>query len=402
MAIRTFIFPAPSITASNPSVGLNGDAAPISSTQIGAENDSGDLVSLTSTLVGSDRSLDVNVTQSTLPAGAATAAKQDEQTAELVAANVSLQSIDNNTASIDNNTAAIDASTTSLDSKTVVVDTGNVTVVASALPTGAATSANQTTQTGLLTTIDADIGAIATSTASVDTKTPALVSGRVPVDGSGVTQPVSVASLPLPTGAATETTLSALNAKVTAVDTGAVVVSSSALPTGASTEATLSALNAKVTAVDTGAVVISSSALPTGAATETTLASIDTKTPALNVGRVPVLADQNGAWSVKAEGKSRANAPVRNDYTSVNVTTGTYVTLVASMSQACTELEIFDSSGQTLVLATGAAASEVDQIFVFPGGNGRVPLLIGAGTRVSIKAVSATASVGEICINFYE
>jgi len=32
---------------------------------------------------------------------------------------------------------------------------------------------------------------------------PALVSGRVPVDGSGVTQPVSVAALPLPSGAAT-------------------------------------------------------------------------------------------------------------------------------------------------------------------------------------------------------
>lgn len=42
-----------------------------------------------------------------------------------------------------------------------------------------------------------------TSLASIDTKTPALVSGRQPVDGSGVTQPVSAASLPLPTGAAT-------------------------------------------------------------------------------------------------------------------------------------------------------------------------------------------------------
>jgi hypothetical protein len=40
---------------------------------------------------------------------------------------------------------------------------------------------------------------------------------------------------------ATETTLSALNAKVTAVNTGAVTVSSSVLPTGAATEASLSA-----------------------------------------------------------------------------------------------------------------------------------------------------------------
>lgn len=42
------------------------------------------------------------------------------------------------------------------------------------------------------------------SVSSIDGKTPALVSGRVPTDGSGVTQPISAASLPLPAGAATE------------------------------------------------------------------------------------------------------------------------------------------------------------------------------------------------------
>lgn len=72
------------------------------------------------------------------------------------------------------------------------------------LPTGAATSSNQTTAN--------------TSLSSIDGKLPVLSGGRVPVDGSGVTQPVSgtvtanagsgtfavsAASLPLPTGAAT-------------------------------------------------------------------------------------------------------------------------------------------------------------------------------------------------------
>jgi hypothetical protein len=78
------------------------------------------------------------------------------------------------------------------------------------LPSGAATSANQTTANSSL--------------ASIDTKIPALVSGRQPVDGSGVTQPISAASLPLPTGAATETTLSSVNGKLPALDTGAVPV----------------------------------------------------------------------------------------------------------------------------------------------------------------------------------
>lgn len=68
-----------------------------------------------------------------------------------------------------------------------------VSVASLPLPSGASTSANQATEIASL--------------ASIDTKTPALVSGRQPVDGSGVTQPVSAVSLPLPAGAATETTL---------------------------------------------------------------------------------------------------------------------------------------------------------------------------------------------------
>ncbi len=99
-------------------------------------------------------------------------------------------------------------------------------------------------------------------------------------------------------------------------------------------------------------------------------------------------------------GKTAVNK-ARNDYSSVNVTTGAYVTLLASTSAAISELEIFDSSGQTLLLATGAAASEVDQVYIIPGGNGRIPLSIAASTRVSIKAVSATANLGEITVNFY-
>lgn len=61
------------------------------------------------------------------------------------------------------------------------------------------------------------------SLGSIDGKTPALVAGRVPVDGSGVTQPVSgtfwqatqpvsAVSLPLPTGAATSALQPALTA----------------------------------------------------------------------------------------------------------------------------------------------------------------------------------------------
>ncbi len=64
------------------------------------------------------------------------------------------------------------------------------------------------------------------------------------VDGSGVTQPISAASLPLPTGAATEATLGTLSGKVTACNTGAVVVSSGTITTVSSVTAIANALPA--------------------------------------------------------------------------------------------------------------------------------------------------------------
>lgn len=95
------------------------------------------------------------------------------------------------------------SSLSSIDSKITAVNTGAVVVSSSVLPTGASTAANQTTGNDSLS--------------SIDTKTPALVSGRVPVDGSAVTQPISAASLPLPAGAATQATLSSIDAKFSAL-----------------------------------------------------------------------------------------------------------------------------------------------------------------------------------------
>ena len=107
------------------------------------------------------------------------------------------------------------------------------------------------------------------------------------------------------------------------------------------------------------------------------------------------------AWLVTQGGRTQANAPVYNDYSSANVTTSAYTQLVASTTSAVSEVEIFDSSGQGMILATGGAGSETDQIYIFPGGNGRVPLKIAASTRVSIKAKTASATSGYIMVNFY-
>ena len=121
----------------------------------------------------------------------------------------------------------------------------------------------------------------------------------VKADITNTTLAVTASALPLPTGGATsalQTTgnasLSSIDGKVTACNTGAVVVSSSALPTGGATSAlqtsgnaSLTSIDGKVTACNTGAVVVSSSALPSGGATSalqttgnTSLANIESHT----------------------------------------------------------------------------------------------------------------------------
>jgi len=194
--------------------------------------------------------------------------------------------------------------------------------------------------------------------------------------------PVSAASLPLPSGAATaanqvtgNNSLASIDGKIVAVNTGAVVVSSSALPTGAATETTLSALNGK-------------------------FSSLGQKTMA-NSAPVVLASDQSAIPVTFSAGAVAKVNLIRNDYSSVNVTTGAYVQLVASTAADINKLDVFDSSGQTLVVAVGAAASEVDQFYVYPGGNGYLYLNIPSGSRLSIKAVSATANVGELVINTF-
>lgn len=141
-----------------------------------------------------------------LPTGASTLAEQQTQT-------TSLQLLDDSVATTG---AAITAKgiaavgTDGTNARILKTDAAGelqIDVLSSALPTGASTSALQTTGN--------------TSLSSIDTKVPAnltVTATRLLTDGSGVTQPVSAASLPLPTGASTEATLSTLNGKIATFD----------------------------------------------------------------------------------------------------------------------------------------------------------------------------------------
>lgn len=343
-----------------------------------------------------------------------------------------------NLESIADDAAATRAAVESLNTKTTAVNTGAVTVASSALPTGAATQATLATRASeatlatrasettaaaaaaslssidskITTTVDGirvDVGG-ATFTANSDlndgagnpitstvdgakrrldvsVQSPLAIEGgnatAVKVDGSAVTQPISAAALPLPTGAATETTLGALNTKVTTtvngikVDGSAVTqpvsVGSLPLPTGAATEATLATrateatqqivrdrlidINTKMNSLgqktkagsmpvtlasDQDPITVTGTvAVSPGLATEATLSALNAKVRAYDVDTSGVTENVQGV-SIRLPGSSGSTsggttaAPLRVDPTGtttqpVSIVSGT-ITLPAGIS----------------------------------------------------------------------
>jgi len=122
----------------------------------------------------------VQVDSSSLPTGAATAAKQlpDGHSVALSATdNAVLDAIAASAASVDGKVTACNTGAVVLAAGSAAigklaansgVDIGDVDVASCALPTGAATSALQTSSEAILTTIDADTGAIKTAVEVID------------------------------------------------------------------------------------------------------------------------------------------------------------------------------------------------------------------------------------------
>jgi hypothetical protein len=77
-----------------------------------------------------------------------------------------------------------------------------------------------------------------------------------------------------------------------------------------------------------------------------------------------------------------------------------YTQIVSSTIADIHSLDIFDSSGSAFIIGVGAAASEITQMYVAPGG-GNWPLFIPAGSRVAIKTTSGTPASGTMYANFW-
>jgi hypothetical protein len=238
------------------------------------------------------------------------------------------------------------------------------------------------------------------------------------VDGSAVTQPVSGSVT------VTQATAANLNATVsqpTAANLNATVSQPTAANLNATVTGTVAATQSGTWNVNNVSGTVS---LPTGAATSAKqpalgtagTASTDVITVQGIAGATAVKVDASGttvqvtgivsvqgvvggpAVTVNQTGRSSISL-IRNNYAVTPVTTGAYVQILASTSAVINRLYIFDSSGSAIILATGAAGSEIDKLYIGPGGNDApYELAIPINTRISLKALDTNASVGQFVL----
>ena len=182
--------------------------------------------------------------------------------------------------------------------------------------------------------------------------------GLVKVDGSGVTQPISAASLPLPAGAATETTLSNMSAKLVA-DFG---------------NTTQSVRTASVIGNFTGTADFNS-----GTTTAQTL-------------RVTLASDSNpkvGYSSIQV---------INRDY-SMSSISGTYATLGSTLSAAGNYVSFFETGGSPIIIGWGG----VDKFHIPPGGaESPIIVAIPISTQLQIKtADGSTVNSGRFLMSIF-
>lgn len=359
---------------------------------------------------GTGETFPVSASALPLPSGASTAAKQDEQTTKLTAIELSTDGINSSTASISNSSNTAATRLTNIDNKTPAL--------------GQALAASSTP--------------VVLTAAQLTTLTP-FVGGLTDTQLRATAVPVSVA------GVATETTLAELNTKVTAVDTGAVVVASSALPTGAATETTLAALRTRSDIVDFGVttaaqrvaaivgnlsgVIQGSNPLQVdiGSNSYGTSVAASRKTYSTS-GGLPVLAtqslmmgfdsvtnthreanvDASGNLSVKdsavfaARITSASVLPYIIDFVSTPLST-TYVQVVASTTLEINAIQVSHQGDLPVYISVGAAASEIVQYMILPGGDSPIVRLnIPAGSRIAIRAHTGTISANYLVINAFQ
>ena len=286
-------------------------------------------------------------------------------------------------------------SLSSIDAKTPVLGqalaTASVPVV---LPATQITALTPPTSVGLTGTLPAFTATptvnIGTSSlalesggnlASINTKLPSnltVTATRLLVDGSGVTQPVSAASLPLPTGAATAANQTTTNTSLSSIDTKTPVLGQALA--AASVPVVLPA--AQITTLTPPSSVGISGTLPAFAAT-----------PTFNIGAAPSLTFTNTSFTANAGtnlNTSLLALESGGNLASINTKLPSNLTVTATRLLVDGSGVTQPVSAATLPLPTGAAtsANQTTTNTSLSSIDGKLPSTLGTKTSSASLSVS--------------
>lgn len=346
----------------NASVGLNGATAPTSSTEVGGINPGGNLNPLH---LDASNNLLVNVTTSVLPTGAATAANQVIEIADLaqIVTNTTGLALETTLSAMSAKLPATLGAHVIAASLAVNIASDQIVPISASvlpLPTGAATAANQATEIASLASIDTKL----TSPLSV-AQSGSWTTGRTWVLSSGTDSvSASISNFPATVAVTQSTSPWVVSGTVTANQGGTWNINNISgtvsLPTGAATSANQTTANASL------ALLALESTQLTG---NVSLASIDSKLTAPLATKAPV--NTTGSGSAAA------------------ATVSTVATLTAPANAVGFVLMNLDVSTTNMRWAVGRTASATLGQQLQPGrDSGFVPV----GANISIIAESGTCT----------
>lgn len=234
----------------------------------------------------------------------------------------------------------------------------------------------------------------------VDIASPLIISSNITEFGSNpVVTGVGASGLGIPRVTVSNDSTVGLNAGSNNIGSITNITGTVSLPTGAATAALQTTGNTSLSTIATNSVTQATAANQTNVQSAPGTSTSTAMTIQGNSLAIPV--PVSGTVASTTTGTPIANSPVYNAYASSNITTTAYVPLVASTANPVNTIHIFDSSGQAMILATGPSGSEVDQIYVPPGGD-TFTLYIPVGTRIAYKALTADATAGYLLMDFLQ
>lgn len=103
-------------------------------------------------------------------------------------------------------------------------------------------------------------------------------------------------------------------------------------------------------------------------------------------------------------GEKTIEQNIEFNYEATPVNNSNYIQILNATTDDIVAMTLFDASGRAMVLAIGASSSEVDYLYIPPGGfNGVFPVQIPSGSRLSVKCLdSSPADAGKLISNLYK